>query len=234
MSWSAVFRFFGMILRPSRPLVASALAITAFGGYLAWVAPGDYEQVFGIALLFQMFSAATGFLGHARRGHFDPILTAPTHRVVVGLAHSALSAAPGVALWIVLTAIDVIVHPGQRSPGFALPSGVALLYVSAVGWTVALNLARHATGALWILLFFLLAAGHRMHALQEVFLTDTATWTNVWKVAGSAMVCPIFLAAYPLAPGLWSVSLVLLAALGVLAIGILRIVVFEAALDEPS
>jgi hypothetical protein len=227
-------RFLAVVLRPPVAVLASSLAVVAVGVYLAATSPQQVDQVFGLALLFQMFAAATGFTHRARRGHFDAVLTFPAKRTVVAMMHAAVSTFPGVATWMALAAIDTVASPGHQSTALTFAGAVALVYVSSVAWTATLRLPRYGAGLLWVLTLFLLAAAHRMHVLQETFLTDTATWANVWKVAGAAMVCPILLAGYPLAAGAPSVGVVLFAALAALAIGVWMVVSLDVALEDAS
>ena len=66
-------------------------------------------------LLLQTFAVSTGFMGYARRGHFDLLFTCGAGRVQVAAIYWLLSALPGVASWLALAVLEIIWHPDPRS-----------------------------------------------------------------------------------------------------------------------
>jgi len=209
-------------------------ALLIFGLYIARTTPDQFDQVLGLTLLLQMFAASTGFSQRAKRGHFDPVLAGADSRVAVAVAHAAISAMPGMLIWCACGLIDILTRPTHWPTAATIAGATAIFYVSAAAWASTLKLPRHAAGMLWVVLLFVLAAGRHIHVLQEVFLTDRATWTNALKVAGAAMMCPMFLVAYPSAPSTYSVAAVNAVTALMFLAGLRTIVRLDVTLSETS
>ena len=205
-------RFFAVALKPSRSLRVALLALVAFALWIAWTEPTEVEQTLVLALVFQMFAAANGYQERAVRGHFDPILAVGRSRPSIAAAHWALSIAPGVVAWLLLTAIVFLVRPSEWPASFTASGLAAFAYVSCLAWALALPLTRYASGVVWIMVLFLLAGGRQLDALREAYAMAGSGWTHVLARAGAAMVCPIFLLANPNAAGSIALLLVLLVA----------------------
>lgn len=226
--------FFALVLRPTAAIIVASASILAFGAYVAMKAPAEFGQTFGLALVFQMFAVAAGFTEGSRRGYFDPMLTRPSRRISVALAHATVSALPGALTWVLLGGIDTVAHPGHWSVAFTSGGAAVLLYVSAITWTFSLGLPRYTGGMLWIFLLFVLAARHYVQPLEAAFLGDTSTWRGVLGSAGAALACPLFLVAHPGVVHGRVVFTVLAAAVVALLAGTLRIGILDVRLSEPS
>src|SRR6185369_8359431 len=144
-------RIFATILRPSPAVLLAGVAVLAWAGCTAWNSPGEMRAVYVVLLLCQSFSAASGFLHRARRGHFDPMLVAPAPRARVALAHATASIAPGIVTWLLVTVVEFSTNHRAVPLGLTLPSLSAVLYMSAVSWAAALPFARYSSGVAWLI-----------------------------------------------------------------------------------
>jgi hypothetical protein len=165
-------RFFALVLRPELTIAGSALVVL---GTYAWVGvndPSDIRQISVLALMVQMFAAATGYRERVLSGHFDPILVSGSPRAAVAASHWLVSIVPGALVWVLLG---------------------TLLYVSSISWALALPLTRYATGVVWIVVFVILAGGTELQTLHGAFLTDSAEWRDLFAQTGASLVCPMFL-----------------------------------------
>ena len=135
-------RFFMMSgLHPPHALLVLGLVVS-IGVWTTVLSPAELDSALAMVLFLQMFLASTGFLVPARRGHFDALLTQADSRSRIAAAHCLASVAPGVAGWMALVVIGVIV--GNRAAWSALLGDrmAALAIVSVVGWTAGFLLPR--------------------------------------------------------------------------------------------
>jgi hypothetical protein len=230
-------KVFATILRPSPAMFAAHATIVAWAGYLAWVAPGDpghMRPVYVVLLMGQSFSAATGFLFRARRGHFDQLLVAPASRVAVGLAHALASMAMGIVTWLLVATIEAVAGRGNVPLGLTLPAVTALLYMSAVAWASALPFARYSSGVVWLILAIALAGAGKLLDLRQAYAAAADPGGDVWKAAGAALVFPPLMVTEPSAPIAISACLVLAAAIVAGGIGVLAIEAFDFPLVDPT
>src|SRR5207253_6978602 len=95
--------------------------LMAYGAYVAWVAPADFDQTVAVALFLQMFAASTGYADRATRGHFDSILAGRSSRWPIAGAHWLLSIAPGLTLWVLLAAMARVGRPEVWPTPLMLP-----------------------------------------------------------------------------------------------------------------
>ncbi len=226
------WRFFRVVLRPPPTHLAAAGLLLAYGLFLAWDAPGEFDQTIGLALFLHMFVASSGYSERAIRGHFDPILTGRRSRLSIAQAHWAMSAAPGLATWLLLAGIDLVGRPRHWPAFLTLSALAAFAWVSVAVWTVTLRLIRYAGGVLWLVLVFVIAAAHQMHPLQQRFLTGDATWTEALPKTGVTLLFPAFLVSRPQVAGLRTLALVFGAAVAVWAVGAWLIVRFDGVLRD--
>jgi hypothetical protein len=234
MTLSGRLKIFATILRPSPAIVAAHGAIVVWAGYLGWTAPEDMRAVYVVLLLCQSFSAATGFVFRARRGHFDQVLAAPASRTQVGLAHALISMAPGVATWLFVAAIETIGTRGGLPLGLTLPAIAALLYMSAVAWTAAVPFGRYSSGTVWLILAIGLAGGGKLLALRQAYAAAAETAGQSWKASGAALVFPPLMVTEPSMPLAVSTFVVLGAAVAAAGLGILAIEACDFPLVDPS
>jgi hypothetical protein len=100
-------------------------------------------------LLLQTFAVSTGFMGYARRGHFDLLFTRGAGRVLVAAIYWLLSATPGVLGWLTLAAVEIV---WQRTA--TLLSGgtiAAVLCMSMWPWAISVPLTRFSGATGWLL-----------------------------------------------------------------------------------
>jgi hypothetical protein len=116
----------------------------------------ELDTGLGLVLFAQMFLASSGFLGRARQGHFDPVLTRVRSKAIVAAAHWAVSIAPGVLAWFTLAAAGALVGAPAAMSAIAGSRAAALLIVSALAWVVGFALPRGAAGMLWVALLLTL------------------------------------------------------------------------------
>jgi hypothetical protein len=101
-------------------------------------------------LVLQMFAVSSGFQVPARRGHFDLLLTGGSTRIRIALAHWALSALPGLVVWIVIGLAELVISQGAYARAFHTGSITAFLVVSTIGWALTVPLPRLTGGVLWV------------------------------------------------------------------------------------
>jgi hypothetical protein len=118
-------------------------------------------------LLLQLFAAASGFAGPARRGHYDLLLARGEGRVRIALAHWSLSIAPGLLSWIALATVETV---ARGAPGVLLASGTlaALWIVSTIPWALTVALPRFAGAIGWLALLALVAIVQPLSALPPL------------------------------------------------------------------
>ena len=234
MTHPTPLEFFSVVVRPTRTLMAVALAIVACAAVLSWTTPDTADQAAGFALLYQMFAASTGYRDRAVRGHFDPMLAGAYSRLSVARAHLAVSMLPGAIVWTLITAIDFTLRGGHY-PTTMTPAGLgAFGFASGAAWCASLRFGRYAGGAVWTLLLLVLASTHHLQTLREVFLRDDGTWMGALSRTGAALVCPILPLARPAGTGATSAVLMGAVTVCVFAAGIGIIVRMDVPLEDPS
>ena len=226
-------KVFATVLKPSPAIVAAHGLILVWAGYLGWTSPVEMRGVYVVLLLFQSFSAATGFVFRARRGHFDQVLAAPASRIHVAFAHAAVSIAPGIASWLLVSVIEGVSNRGTVPLGLTLPAMSALLYMSAVAWALALPFARYSSGVVWLMVAIGLAGAGRLLALRQAYVAALEPGGDIWRATGAALVFPPLMVTEP-APAAISALVVLAAALAVIGIGVLAVESFDFPLVDPS
>jgi hypothetical protein len=167
----------------------------------------ELDTGLGMILFAQMFLASSGFVGRARQGHFDPMLTHVRSKAAIAAAHWAVSIAPGVLAWVTLAVAGAIAGAPAAISAMAGSRAAALLIVSALAWVVGFALPRGAAGMLWVALLMvlvlqraeLLAAPARAGAIETGVLH-----------AATLIVCPFLLLGKhpPPAPGAFATAVV--------------------------
>lgn len=188
-------RFFWVLLRPSRALLALSLMLIGFAVRLASTDPGGFDQTFAWALMLQMFAASTGYMHAATSGYFDVMLSGQSDRMRVAAAHFAISILPGTVVWFLLALIEISVQVPHRTTALAPSALAAFAHVSAVVWTVTLRCRRYTGGGLWLAAIVVLAATHDLTSLRTLFGSAHDTWADVLSAAGAALVCPLIMVA---------------------------------------
>jgi len=146
-------RFFRVV-----PPVPSLMVVTFFVVTIVSVVAVaiDRSLVAGMlnaVLVVQVFAVSSGFVGHARRGHYDLLLTRGDDRVAVALVHWALSAAPGLASWLSVAAAEALTSLGHAGVAVASGSIVAVVVVSTAPWAFTAFLPRFAAAIGWLAVF---------------------------------------------------------------------------------
>ncbi len=187
--------FFCILLRPTWQLVAVATLAIAYAVRVAILDPARFNELFAIVLLIQMFAASTGFVSHARRGHFDPALGAGTDRLSVAAAHACVAVVPGAALLVMLACIDVMANGPRTLVDVGPGALVAFSYVSAMAWAAGLPCRRFAAGVGWLLIIVIFVAGGDMPTLRAEVATQPQRWSELAGTSLDALIFPVFLIA---------------------------------------
>lgn len=140
---------------PSLMLATVGTAVLVAAGAIV-VDPARADRALVPVLLLQLFAAASGFAGPARRGHYDLLLARGEGRVRIALAHWSLSIAPGLLSWMLLAIVETL---ARGTPGVLLASGTvaALWSVSTIPWALTVALPRFAGAIGWLALLALVA-----------------------------------------------------------------------------
>jgi hypothetical protein len=101
-------------------------------------------------LALQLFAAASGFAGPARRGYYDMLLTSADRRLTIGAVHWVMSIGPGLLAWAWVAAVEASVR--RAFPGLSLAAGsaAALTVVSTLAWACTVPLPRFAGAIGWL------------------------------------------------------------------------------------
>jgi hypothetical protein len=102
-------------------------------------------------LVLQSLAASSGFSLPARRGHYDLLFTRGSSRTLVALVHWATSIISGLASWLALALLELVVTTGTRQSLFASGTCAAVFVVSTLPWAITVALPRFAGGIGWLL-----------------------------------------------------------------------------------
>lgn len=211
-------RFFRAV-SPVQPLMVGAFAaVVVIAGFVVTVDVDRAAAALAPILLLQTFAVSSGFAGPARRGHYDLPLTTGRGRRQIALVHWATSASPGIATWLTVAAIEIVVR--QEIPAVSLSSGTiaAMFLVSTVPWAVTVPLPRLTGGMCWGLLLVMtttaLPAAQREALLAgtggTALLAGVAVLTCPWIVVGRDLVAAD---AFPVAMAMLMASAAMAAAI---------------------
>jgi hypothetical protein len=232
MTRAAPVRVLAAIMRPPADLVGFAVAVVGCAVFDALRRPRFFDECYGLALVFQMFSASTGFRERAVRGHFDPLLARHPRRSVA-IAHLFVSAAFGAVVWAGVTMVDAVLVHGVVPTGIRAPAVSTFVCVSLIAWTAGLGLPRYGAGVIW-LTEIVIVAGSGYASILRTAIADDPLWAHrLWHLAGVVGVPMLLLGGSPPASPLVD-ALVVLAAAFVAIGGILYVTRFDAVLEEVS
>lgn len=145
-----MLRFFCLVA-PLPPLMAPAmLAAGLVAAIGAGVDPDRAAPALAPLLLLQMFAAASGFMVPARRGHYDLLLTGGFNRGATAAVHWAVSALPGVAVYLAAVMTTLIVNEGEAGAIHGPGAWLALALVSTVPWAATVALPRFTGAIAWL------------------------------------------------------------------------------------
>ena len=153
--WVEIVRFFSVV-RPVPRLTRLTFVLVTLVGilHLALVPTARTGALMPVFVL-QAFTVSSGFLGDARRGHFDVLLTRGVGRMQVALVYWLLCAAPGIACWVVVAAASVVLR--HDAGLFSTGTIVAMGSVSVVPWAVTVPSTRFSGALAWLLIVLCLA-----------------------------------------------------------------------------
>jgi hypothetical protein len=226
-------QYFWTVTRPPASVFVAAVLLFLYATFLAANSPGEFGEILGLTLAGQALVASTGYRERLVRGHFDPILAGRRSRIGVALAHAALSIVPGLTFWLAIGLLEHSIH--LRHPlAFAAGPVAALLYVSAVVWTVSLVLGPNTGGVLWMAVLLTLAAAQRIHLLSEAYGTSRPGLSVSFAAAKAALIWPLlmFTNGGSVEPAV--LVLILVAAVATFLGGLGIIVRLDAPLKDPS
>ena len=155
--------------------MASAAAIAADPNG----APGSLVPI----LLLQSFAASSGFALPARRGHYDLLLTRGSARTLIALVHWAMSIAPGLASWIVLAVLELVLSAGARDRLFASGTCAAVFLVSTLPWAITVALPRFSGGIGWMLVAVTVATTFSTRVLGQWSASSTQIEELIWPAS---------------------------------------------------
>ena len=142
-------RFF-RVVPPVPSLMMTAFVIVTLTSVVAIaVDPMHTRGTLTAVIVLQAFACSSGFAGHARRGHYDLLLTRGDRRSVIGAVHCVMSSLPGIASWIVISAAEAVVT-GTPRVGFASGTAAAVTSVSTIAWALTVPLPRFAGAIGWL------------------------------------------------------------------------------------
>ena len=122
-------------------VIVSGATIVMNGGYTS----GALAPIF----LLQALASASGFLVPARRGYYDLLLTSSGDRILIGITHWGISAAPGIVCWVVLAGIEHALG-GRASMSLAPGTIVGMVLISTLPWAITVPLPRLTGGVAWL------------------------------------------------------------------------------------
>lgn len=184
-------RFFRVVDAPPVWMRVATMTVVAYSVVVVWMDPQGSDSALAALLLWQMLSASRGFAKPAAAGHFDPVLIREGRLVIAG-AHLVHAAAPMLAAWLLVAAIEFAV--GGSLPRAIEPGRLAaLLFVSAAVWALSLGAAPMVTGALWVAgLAGLAVTPLGLQAYSALFERPEGIAQQLHAVA-LAMVCPFLM-----------------------------------------
>jgi hypothetical protein len=211
----AEVRFFAAVSPPA-PVLVAVLGILAAGAIaIETISAGGSDWVLASILLVQLFAAATGFSRHATRGYYDPILLGSS-RSRLAIAHFAVSAAPGLAAWVVTGGAEAVAARSLAVPALRAPGWVTLLLVSALPWAAGVRAPRFAPAILWLLVTAsLLVSGVLLSPLTAIHADPGWAARHSFRSIGVALAFPMVV------PTLHWPARVLLALAGIAAFALL-------------
>jgi hypothetical protein len=220
--------FFAAVSPPA-PVLVAVLGILAAGAIvIETISAGGSDWVLASILLVQLFAVATGFFRHATRGYYDPILLGSS-RPRVAIAHFAVSAAPGLAAWIVTGGAEAVAARSLAVPALRAPGWVALLLASALPWAAGVRAPRFAPAILWLLVTAsLLVSGVLLPPLTAIHSDPGWAARHALRSIGVALAFPMIV------PTLQWPAPVLLALAGIAALAVLLGVAGIVAGDYPT
>ena len=146
----SLVRFF-VAAPPVSPMLAATFAVIVLvAATVLAMEPSRGQTVVLPVLVLQLFAAASGFGGPARRGYYDLLLTSGAGRGRVAVAHWLASVAPGVCSWFAVAALERVLI-GSRGAVLASGTCAAMFLLSTLPWALSVNLPRFSASVGWLL-----------------------------------------------------------------------------------
>lgn len=152
----STLQFFRVVKPVPRLMRGAFVVVTAGSAIRLLLSPDGIGATLLPVLLLQMFAVSTGFMGYARRGHFDLLFTRGAGRIQVAGIYWLLSALPGVICWLVLATIELVWH----RTAILTSSGTlaVVLCVSMLPWALSVPLTRFSGATGWLLVLAMTVA----------------------------------------------------------------------------
>ena len=230
---ATLFWYIWLVAGPSPWMCVAAAAIVGFGAYLVWIGgPQQIDQVVGVTLFLQLFSASTGYRARLRAGHFDPVLVNRPSPFRLAAVHWLSSTSLGLVVWLALGLIALAARPAAL-PTALTPAGLALIaYASTISWVIGVAAGRLSGAVAWLAVLLALAAGQQLSALRVAFLPHPETLVDWLRTLRSTLVMPAFLIMDPHDVDVPLIVTVLVAAAAAWACGCALIWFSDAALER--
>lgn len=103
-------------------------------------------------LKLHLFASSSGFQLPARRGYYDLLLTSPTARWQIAMAHCGASIMPGMVSWLCVALIELSASRGGQITAVAAGSCVAFVAWSVMAWAVAAFSSRTTATIGWLVI----------------------------------------------------------------------------------
>jgi hypothetical protein len=146
-----VLRFF-CVVRVTHPLTGAAFGAAAGTAGVALTMDPSNSAAFAPLFLLQALATSSGFTGAARRGHYDLLFTTGQSRIGIALTHWAMSALPGVVIWLSVAALESVLTRGAPHLSLAPGTIVVMVLVSTLPWALTVPLPRLTGGIALMLL----------------------------------------------------------------------------------
>ena len=149
-SAALVVRFF-LIVSPLPPLMVRTFVV--IGAAATVVVLMDVERTADVLVpLFalQAFASSSGFVGPARRGYYDMLLTSGERRLTIALVHWLMSIGPGLLTWLWIAVVEAAARQSRPSLALAGGSAAAIGVVSMLGWAFTVTLPRFSGAIGWL------------------------------------------------------------------------------------
>jgi hypothetical protein len=214
-------RFF-LVVPPISPLMLRTFAmLVLLAGGIVSLDPSRGAAAVTPVIVLQLFASSSGFAIPARRGHYDLLLTGGEGRLRLAAVHWGFSVAPGIAAWLVVSAIEAVAGGGIRAAAFAGGTWAALFLVSTLPWAIGVALPRFAASIGWLLVL-VAAEAAAPGAGADSWLRSAWTMPSPYTAALAFLLYPVSAIGRPLgwteavtvAPALGASALAVLAALG--------------------
>ncbi|MEO8190872.1 MAG: hypothetical protein ABI682_11075 [Acidobacteriota bacterium] len=159
-----VLRFINMVTPVRTVLLLPMGATLVFGAWLEAKNPGSSDSAVAFLMLLQLFAVSTGFVSHARRGFYDPVLERVPRRAI---AHFFCALWPGCIVLVGIGIAELIA--GGRTHALGASAWTALALISSVAWAVSVRAGALSGGAVWLLASLaLLLSGRGLNVLGVI------------------------------------------------------------------